>query len=624
MAVIATAGHIDHGKSALVRALTGTDPDRLAQEQERGMTLDLGFAVAQSPSGHELSFVDVPGHARLVRTMLAGVGAVDACLFVVAANEGWKPQSEEHLAVLEVIGIRRAVVAVSKVGLTDPAQVDATCRQVVDRLAHSTLAGAPVVQTDACSRIGLDELMVRLDTLAAMVPLPPDTRRPRLWIDRAFAIRGAGTVVTGTLAGGALQVRDVLEVSPGPGPSYRPLGVKVRGLESNHQPVESAQPGRRVAVNLTGVDRHALQRGQALVRPAQWAPTTVVDASLSVLESVGRQAGRRGAYHAHFGTAEVVARLRVIAATAIDAGSSGMVRLHLPVPLPLLPGDRYVLRESGRAETIGGGEVLDVAPVLPASRARPDRDVARVVRERGWVEPELLAQLTGVPVTPTVGRWVVDPGALERAVRALSARIHDAGALGLDCALLSERDQAVLPLLANASVRNGRVQQSADAADAADRALRTHPYLQALDAAPFSPPEPGPGVPPSALRALVRAGLVVGSQGQFYSANAVAAAAATIQELLGAHPAGVRASEVRQALGTSRKYVLPLLAHLDAVGATRRREDLRIAGPRLAEVAGSGDRRAATGSANSAADGVDLSAGPSRREVREGKGEEAP
>lgn len=586
MAVIATAGHIDHGKSALVRALTGIDPDRLAQEQARGMTLDLGFAVTCSPSGRELSFVDVPGHARLVRTMLAGVGAVDACLFVVAANEGWKPQSEEHLAVIDLIGIRRGVVALNKVAVTEPARLEATRRQVADRLARSGLAGAAMVETDARSGVGVDELVARLDELVAATPAPEDRGRPRLWIDRAFVVRGAGTVVTGTLAGGSLAVRDTLDVVPGPGPAHHPLPVKVRGLESNHHPLTSAAPGRRVAVNLSGVDRHALERGQALVRAAQWAPTTALDASLTVLEAVGRSVGRRGAYHAHFGSAEIAARLRVVGGTAIEAGSTGLVRLHLPVPLPLVPGDRYVLRESGRSETVGGGEVLDIAPVLPAARARPDRDVRRVVRERGWVEADVLARLTGEPAAPTVaGRWVVDPDALDAAARALAARIEQAGALGLDRAALSEREQAVLPLLAHVSVRDGRIQRGTG--EAADAALRGHPYLAALEAAPFSPPDPGPDVSPAELRALVRAGLVVGSQGRYFSAAAVAEAASRIQGLLDARPEGVRASEVREALGTSRKYVLPLLAHLDAAGVTRRREDLRIAGPRLAEVAAS-------------------------------------
>jgi selenocysteine-specific elongation factor len=253
------------------------------------------------------------------------------------------------------------------------------------------------------------------------------------------------------------------------------------------------------------------------------------------------------------------------------------VRLHLPVPLPLLPGDRYVLREAGRGETVGGGEVLDVDPVLPASRARPDRSVARVVAERGWIDVERLERLTGTVVEPDVGRWAVSPAALAEAEDRLRDAVAGAGPLGLDLAGLDDRDRAVLARLDGVSISGGRA-RSAVAADP----LADHPYLAALDASPHAPPTPEEaGADRSEVRELVRRGLVVEHDGWFWSAGAVRAAAEVVAGLLARHPDGVAVAQVRDALGTTRKHAVPLLGLLDATGVTRRRGDLRIGGPRL-------------------------------------------
>jgi len=588
LSVVATAGHVDHGKSTLVAALTGMDPDRLTEEKERGLTIDLGFAWTTLPSGAELAFVDVPGHVRFIKNMLAGAGAVEACMFVVAANEGWKPQSEEHLRILELLGVEHGLVALTKVGLVD-AEVEELARlEVADHVSQTFLDNATVVAVDAPTGRGLDELRAALDDLLTAAPPAADRDRPRLWIDRVFPMRGAGTVVTGTLAGGPLRVDDQLEVVPGG------IRARVRGLQTRRRSVTDVAPGNRTAVNLVGVSHDRLERGQALVRPGQWEPTRSFDATLSVLAGLDHEVSRRGAYHLYAGSGEHAVRLRILGPDTLSPGETGFVRLHLPLALPLLPGDRFVLRESGRAETVGGGVVLDVAPVVPAGRARPDPEAgrspaaaaARTVTERGWVDAELLERLSGVRQEPNVGRWVVSEGALTAARHQLRSRIEtastDAGTgpgLGLDVATLDERDRAVLSTLPDVVVTGGRARPAASD-PARDTAHFDHPWLSLLDQAPYSPPPPD-GIDRALLRELVRTSRVVERDGLYFSPAAIEGAAAVVARLLAAEPAGVTASAVREALGTSRKYLLPILAELDARGITRRRGDLRVPGPRL-------------------------------------------
>lgn len=570
MHVVATAGHVDHGKSTLVLTLTGMDPDRFAEEKTRGLTIDLGFAWTTLPSGRELAFIDVPGHVRFIKNMLAGVGAVDACLFVVAATEGWKPQSEEHLRILGILGIDRGVVALTKVGLVDDEWRELAQLELADHLKGSFLEAAEVVEVDAPAGEGVADLQAALDRLLATTPTATDRGRARLWVDRSFAAKGSGTVVTGTLAGGPLSVDDDLILVPGG------RKARVRGLQSHKASLPTAGPGRRLAVNLAGVHHEQVQRGHALVRGDQWVPTPVVDCSLTILGGLDHDVSRRGAYQAYIGSGEHAVRLRVLGGERLVPGSTGFVRLHLPVPLPLLPGDRLVLRESGRAETVGGGEVLDVAPILPASKARPSRSVDRVVAEWGWVEADLLDRLTAERRPATVGRWVVDPAALVAAEGRVRAAVEAAGPLGLDVASLNERDRVVLERLAGVVVDAGRATLAGNDADP----LVNHPFVAALEASPFAPP-PADGVDKAELRELARRGLVVGQDGVWFSPAALDQATRLVAGLLATNPDGVTVAQLRDAFGTTRKYMLPLLACLDAGGVTRRRGDLRIGGPRL-------------------------------------------
>ncbi len=571
MHVVATAGHVDHGKSTLVEALTGTDPDRFAEEKARGLTIDLGFADTTLPSGAVLSLVDVPGHVRFIKNMLAGVGAVDACLFVVAATEGWKPQSEEHLRILELLGVDHGIVALTKIGPADDDLVELAHLELEERLAGTFLEGAPVVGTDAPTGIGIGELRAALDDLLAATPTAIDHGRPRLWIDRAFSARGSGTVVTGTLTGGLLRTDDELEVHPS-GET-----VRVRGLQNHHTDRDELPPGSRCAVNLVGVSHDGVARGDVLVRSGQWHHTMVVDASLTVLDRLDHPVSRRGAHVLYLGSGEHPVRMRILGPDALEPGTRGAVRLYLPVPLPLLPGDRFILRESGRAETVGGGEILDVDPVERASRARPDRSVDRVVNQRGWVDADELERLTGERRDPDVGRWVVDPTQLHTTLVDLRAALSEAGPLGLDLSTLDEHSRAAVELLDGVVVEAGRL-APIDAVDP----LADHPFVAALAASPFAPPAPD-GVDRAELRELVRREMVVEVEGIFFAASALQAAAELAARLLAESPEGFTVSAFREAAGNTRRHAMPLLARLDGTGVTRRRDDVRIAGPRLPE-----------------------------------------
>lgn len=569
MRVIATAGHVDHGKSSLVLALTGTDPDRFEEEKRRGLTIDLGFAHATLPAGEAVSFVDVPGHVRFLRNMLAGIGGVDACLFVVAATEGWKPQSEEHLRILELLGLRHGVVALTMRDLVDDESVEIATLDIVDHVSGTFLDGAPVVPVDSLSGNGLDELHAALDALIADTPASPDRERPRLWIDRAFAAKGAGTVVTGTLTGGSLRQDDAVIVEPGA------KAARIRAIQTIGTAVDEIGPGNRVALNLNGVSHDEVGRGDAVVTPGRWRTTDRIDASLAVLSTLDHEVSRRGAYAAYVGSRELPVKVRVLGNEAIAPGTSGAVRLFLPVALPLLPGDRYVLRESGRDETVGGGEILDIDPQLRASQAAPDRTIERVVTERGWVDVDELELLTGERVEPTVGRWATTPDQLAATTEVLLAQVQGAGGVGLDLSTVADHERAVLESLDEVTVEGGLARPAGAVDPFAD-----HPLAADVLAGGFAPELP-PDADRNVVRELVRRGVLVERDKVVFHAVTIDAAARVAAELLAAHPDGFTVAQFRDRTGASRKYALPLVAELDARGVTRRRDDLRIAGPRL-------------------------------------------
>ena len=333
-----------------------------------------------------------------------------------------------------------------------------------------------------------------------------------------------------------------------------------------------------MAVNIVGAGHRDVARGDAVVRAEQWHATAAIDAELSVLSSLDHRVTRRGAYVAYIGSGEHPVRLRVLGPAAIEPGRTGLVRLHLPLRLPLCTGDRFILRESGRSETVGGGEVLDVEPVLPAARARPDRSVDRIILERGRIDAARLEKLTGTARPPDVGRWAVAPEHLERTRRRLTEAVAAAGPLGLDLAALDDFERAVIDTIEGIGTFEGRVRVAGGGDPLAD-----HPFVKAAEAAPFTPPAPN-DVSSEELRLLVRQGQLVESGGIHFAAAAIEEAARAVARLLADKPEGVTVAEVRDAWGTTRKYALALLARLDSTGVTRRREDLRIAGSRLPQL----------------------------------------
>jgi selenocysteine-specific elongation factor len=582
MHVVATAGHVDHGKSTLVLALTGTDPDRWQEEKDRGLTIDLGFAHTTLPSGAEISFVDVPGHVRFLKNMLAGVGAVDACMFIVAATEGWKPQTEEHLRILDLLGIRHGIIALTKVGLVDEEWRQLTEMDIEERTVGTFLERAPIIPVDAPAGVGLHELRSALDNLLVRTPRAVDRGRVRLWVDRVFAAKGAGTVVTGTLTGGMISVDDELSVL-GRNGSH---DVRVRSIQTHGAKVITVAPGHRVALNLNGVSHEQVERGDAVVREKQWHRCTRFDGRLDVLASIEHDVSRRGAYALAVGSGEYPVKVRILSEHTIGGGGQGFVRIHLPVALPLMPGDKAILRDYGREETIGGIEILSVDPKRPASKTVPDARLEHLVAERGWITLDDFERLSGKSASdawsgPVINsKWAVHPDALDRTLATIREKVDAAGPLGLDPAALDEHDRAVLALLASEgiSMTEGRIRRG----EVRDP-LANHPFIAALTQGRYSPPDAS-GVDRNELRELIRRKLVIEADGVWFAPSVVDEAARAAAVLLATQPDGITVAELRDALGTSRKFILPLVGWFDANGITRRRGDLRIAGPRLPSV----------------------------------------
>jgi selenocysteine-specific elongation factor len=356
MSCIGTAGHIDHGKSTLVEALTGIDPDRLAEEKTRGMTIDLGFAWLTLPNGREVSIVDVPGHEGFIKNMLAGIGGIDAALLVVAADEGVMPQTREHLAILDLLRVRRGVVALTKADLVDEEWLELVRAEVAEQLRPTTLAGARIVPVSAYTRQGLPDLLAALEHILDGDEERRDISRPRLPIDRVFTMTGFGTVVTGTLLDGTLRPGQEVEILP------RALNTRIRTLQTHQQQVEVARPGSRVAINLTNVARTEIKRGDVVVLPGQLQPTILLDARVQLLPNAARPLIHNAQVDFYSGSQEIQARVRLLDVEELESGGQAWIQLRLNQPAVLARRDRFILRFPSPSTTIGGGEVIDVHP----------------------------------------------------------------------------------------------------------------------------------------------------------------------------------------------------------------------------------------------------------------------
>jgi len=613
--VVGTAGHVDHGKSTLIRALTGIDPDRLREERERGMTIDLGFAWLTLPGGADVGIVDVPGHQDFIRNMLAGVGGIDAVVLVVAADEGVMPQTREHLSILELLGIERGVVALTKRDLVDDEWAALVRTDVRAALAATPLADAPLVDVSATTRLGLDELLAALETVLGAAPARRDLARPRLPIDRAFTMTGFGTVVTGTLVDGSLSVGDEIEVFP------RGLRGRIRGLQTHRRSIEVARAGSRVAANLSGIDKADLARGMVLAPPGTQRPASVIGARLSLLRNVSGPLEHDDVVRVHVGTAEAIARVSVLEGRAIEPGGRAWVQLHLASPLVVAVHDRFVVRRPSPSETLGGGSVADTS----GERTRTRAAAAAALERRSAPSPaDRLVASFDIPRTVAEAgeRSGLDAGARDAAYAALVA---DGRAVPLADAAISrdafealatriERTLAMAhrktPLRAGASreevrsaldlpakryaalvarlVADGRVAERGSAL-----ALPLHrPSLTreqesawqkgraALASEPLQPPNAATlerefGIDREVLAALADRGDVVrvGPDAVFLP-DAVERFGDTIIDALGSGP--ITVARARDVSGSSRKHVLPLLQFLDDHGLTRRVGDDRV------------------------------------------------
>jgi len=623
--VIATAGHVDHGKSALVRALTGMEPDRWAEERRRGLTIDLGFGWMTLPGGERVAFVDVPGHERFVPNMLAGLGPVPAVLFVVAADGGWMPQSTEHLAAIDAVGIRHGLLAVTRCDLADPGPAT---REALEHLSRTSLGPTEAVAVSAVTGAGLPELRAALARLVAALPAPDAAAPVRLWVDRSFSIRGSGTVVTGTLPAGTVRVGRELLLTP----SMRP--ARIRNIESMNEPVSSASGVTRVALNLRGLPADVPARGMALVDAGRWTMTKLADVRLS-----GPRPPRLPLdMTLHIGSARTLARLRPLGPLH-DADDSWIARLTLREPLPLHVGDRLLLRDPGSAGlAILGATVLDVTPpplVRRGAAAAAGRELsswpavpaaADLLRRHGLLRATALTAM-GVVIPATlvaVGDWLADPGRWSELRRQLAEVVaaharRDPLAIGLPPeaarAALRLPDRALVDALVRLPGSAGspsrvrldggylrlaadneppdesqqprepqspRTQLQAHKPQGSQPALPpqvmagVRAVLADLADTPFLAPDAGRlrelGLDGRAIGAAARAGLLLRVTEQIVLApGAEAEAARTLAGL----PQPFTATEARQALGTTRRVAIPLLEFLDRAGITQRLPDDR-------------------------------------------------
>jgi selenocysteine-specific elongation factor len=357
MHVIGTAGHVDHGKSSLVAAITGIHPDRLKEEQEREMTIDLGFGWMDLPNGEKIGIVDVPGHRDFIENMLAGVGGIDAALFVIAADEGVMPQTREHLAILDLLQVDRGVIALTKIDLVDDEDwLDLVEEDVRSTISSSSLADAPIIRVSAKTRKGVEELKKSLAECLEDTPQRADIGRPRLPVDRVFTIAGFGTVVTGTLLDGSFKVGDEVVILPG---NYR---GRIRGLQTHQEKETTAIPGSRTAVNVSGVNVDQIKRGDVLAHPHQYIATQRIDTQFRMVADANNPLLHNSEVKMFVGAAEVLGRVRLIGADQIIPGETGWLQLELRDPIVTVRGDRYILRRPSPGETIGGGKVLDANP----------------------------------------------------------------------------------------------------------------------------------------------------------------------------------------------------------------------------------------------------------------------
>jgi selenocysteine-specific elongation factor len=673
MSCIGTAGHIDHGKSTLVKALTGIDPDRLAEEKERGMTIDLGFAWLTLPGGREVSIVDVPGHEGFIKNMLAGVGGIDAALLVIAADEGIMPQTREHLAILDLLHVPRGVVALTKADLVDEDWIEMVREEVAEVLLPTTLAGSAIIPLSAYTGQGLPQLMAELERLLDEAQERQNIARPRLPIDRVFTMTGFGTVVTGTLLDGVFKTGQEVEALP------QGIKTRIRALQTHRYAVEIAHPGSRVAINLANVPRSELQRGNVVTLPGQFQPTVLIDARVQLLPDAARPLSHNTLVDFYIGSEEVPASVRLLDKDELKPGESAWAQLRLSRPAVMARRDRFILRIPSPSMTVGGGEVIDTHPryhrrfqaavlsrletlergtpeeltlaALDRRRetakvgaheagkpgaTKPGRGQARPIGKpgRGQAPPVPYSRTLGYEMGEVVKQSGLGQNVTQQALETLlkEGRVRQIGTFWCAQAvwetlreettrLLREQHQHYplrsglskeewrarlgLPLkMANevltALQAEGVVAEAVSVTSAAGSALRlpnfspafTPEQKQQVDQLlhqfrdhPFTPPgrvEAETLVGSEVVGALIEQGTLVkvgnAADVVLFLRESYDEALARLLAYLREH-GKMTAAEARDVLGTTRKYILPLLEHMDERRLTRRIGDERVAGP---------------------------------------------
>lgn len=619
MYVIGTAGHVDHGKSTLVKALTGIDPDRLPQEKEREMTIDLGFAWMSLPGGREVSIVDVPGHERFIKNMLAGVGGIDLAMLVVAANESVMQQTREHLAILDILKIKRGLVVITKADMVDPELVELVKAEVEDVVAGTILEGAPTQVVSAYTGEGMDSLIATIDGMLDETEARKDLGRPRLPVDRCFSVPGFGTVVTGTLIDGNLHVGQEVRLA------LSGERGRIRGLQSHQKKAERAEPGIRLAVNLSGLSRHDVQRGEMLTAGSWLQLTNRIDARITMLKGASQSLSHNENVTFHLYTTEVPARVRLLDADVLGAGQEGWAQLHLQDSVPAVKGDLFVIRSADT--TLGGGTIID-----PQPRRRHRRNIPSVLEQLAAMEAgsgldavagaveqwapcdlrslsqkanlpleEVLSEVAGLAEEGQVvvlGNGPASPDSTVYSRESWSTLVRRASDVlrqyhgqyplrrGMPREEMRSRlsiTQGAFPLVVEQLAGEGalsedgaalRTPQHAPTLTAAQQKLADG-YMRSLQESPFSPPTDLP-LDGEVLGLLIDEGKVVKvNESVVFSAEAYK----TMVERIIAHTranGNITVGDGRDMFNSSRKYILPLLEHLDQEHITRRVGDERV------------------------------------------------
>ena len=617
MFVLGTAGHVDHGKSALIQALTGIDPDRLREEKERGMTIDLGFAWLKLPSGREVGIVDVPGHEHFIKNMLAGVGGIDLALLIIAANEGVMPQTKEHLAILDLLGVKKGVAVITKKDLVDEEWLSVVKMDVEELLAPTTLAGSPITAVSAITGEGLPDLVSAIDRLLDSMQPKKDLGRPRLPIDRVFTIAGAGTIVTGTLLDGSLRTGQEVEIVPAG------LKSRLRGLQTHKTHLDTAAPGSRVAANLVGIATTQLKRGYVLTNPGWLFPTTMLNVKLHVIPSTRHPVKHNAIVSFHSGTSEVMAKLRLLEKEELKPGETSWAQLFLDEPVAVVKGDRFVIRSP--QDTLGGGEIVEththrykryrtaLIQSLESKEKGSAQEILAATLDRNQPqETSALISNSGLPAseaTPAINALIKEKGIVtvgtgehrflftangwQNFVEKVKIVVQDyhkrfPARLGMPRGELSSKLQlavaAFTPTLHRLLEDKVLVEEGAivrlpshQIQLSKEQQARVDAYLKSLAQNPYAPP--GDLTPePELLNLLIKQRRVVKvSDNVVFLASAYDEMVKRIVSHIKAK-GKITLAETRDMLNTSRKYAQALLEHLDQEKITRRVGDERVLG----------------------------------------------